>query len=153
VESTGCTAEILRTIRQYPDGRLDILTEGRRAFRLLNTLSDEAYHQGSIEYLRDTPAVADAGAEAAMVERFEQCHVLLFGQPWERSDTSEAFALSYRMAGQLPIEPEKRQALLEMRSEIERQSLLLAWLDQLLPKLAQRHQGRRIAGGNGHPVN
>jgi Lon protease-like protein len=57
------------------------------------------------------------------------------------------------MAGRLPIELEKKQALLEMRSENERQALLLQWLNELLPKLAHRQHGRRIAGGNGHALN
>ncbi len=57
------------------------------------------------------------------------------------------------MAGRLPLEIEKRQALLEMRAEAERQALLLRWIEELLPKLAHREHGRRVAGGNGHALN
>src|SRR5579864_9227947 len=31
----GCTAEILNVLKKYPDGRMNILTEGRKRFELL----------------------------------------------------------------------------------------------------------------------
>src|SRR5258708_16098924 len=31
----GCTAEIVTVVKEYPDGRLDIVTEGRTRFELL----------------------------------------------------------------------------------------------------------------------
>jgi Lon protease-like protein len=34
VATVGCTAEIVRKIRDYEDGRSDILTEGRAVFHL-----------------------------------------------------------------------------------------------------------------------
>jgi len=153
VASVGCTAEILQKIREYPDGRMDILTEGRTVFRLAEMLSEQAYYEGVVEYVTDAASLPAPDDENALVARFEQCHVLLFGQPWKRRDTAEEYALSYRMAGRLPIELQKKQALLEMRSEGERQRVVLQWLEELLPKLTQREHGRKIAGGNGHALN
>jgi Lon protease-like protein len=153
IASVGCTAEILEKIREYPDGRVDILTEGRTPFRLVEMLSEKAYYEGVVEYLADAAAPADQPDERALIACFEQCHLLLFGQAWVRPGAAEDVALSYCMAGRLPIELEKKQALLEMRSENERQALLLQWLNELLPKLAHRQHGRRIAGGNGHALN
>jgi len=161
VASTGCTAEILRKIREYPDGRMDILTEGRSPFHLAEMLSEEQYYEGIVEYLHDAPSLPDgppdnptgAQDESTLIERFQQCYLLLFGQVWERNATPENVALSYRMAGRLPIEMETKQKLLEMRAEAERQALLLRWLEGLLPKLANRDRGRRIGGGNGHALN
>jgi Lon protease-like protein len=152
VVSTGCTAEIVQKIR-YPDGRLDILTEGRSPFHLAEMLSEQAYYEGIVEYLTDEPSRIEAKEESTLVERFGQCHLLLFGQAWEQPGEGDDFALSYRMAGRLPMELEKKQALLEMRAETERQTFLLQWLEDLLPKLAQRQRGRRVAGGNGHALN
>ena len=33
IANLGCTAEITSIVKKYEDGRLDILTEGRRPFR------------------------------------------------------------------------------------------------------------------------
>jgi Lon protease-like protein len=153
VVSVGCTAEIVEKIQEYPDGRLDILTEGRGPFHLTEMLSEKAYYEGIVKYLTDTPSRIEAKEETALVERFEQCHLLLFGQAWEQPGAGDDFALSYRMAGRLPMELEKKQALLEMRAEAERQAFLLQWLEELLPKLSHRQRGRRVAGGNGHALN
>ena len=36
VATVGCTAAITRKMKDYPDGRMDILTQGRAVFRALN---------------------------------------------------------------------------------------------------------------------
>ena len=65
---------------------------------------------------------------------------------------NEPATLAYRMAALLPMELEKRQALLEMRSQHERREFVLRWMERFLPMLIaqQRAQGR--AGGNGHTL-
>src|ERR1700722_1770912 len=63
VTPVGCTAKILRKIREYPDGRLDILTEGRSPFQLVETLSEKAYYQGVVEYLTDIPSEPGMGSK------------------------------------------------------------------------------------------
>jgi hypothetical protein len=57
------------------------------------------------------------------------------------------------MAGLLPMELEKRQALLEMRSEGDRRDLVLRWMGAFLPKLLELQRARQRAGGNGHGPN
>jgi Lon protease-like protein len=66
---------------------------------------------------------------------------------------NEPATLAYHLASFLPMELEKKQALLESRSESERQELVLAWLNLFLPKLAERQRARKRAGGNGHALN
>src|SRR5580658_6504411 len=46
VATMGCTAEIVRKIRDYPDGRMDIATEGRNIFRLAELLDEKEYYEG-----------------------------------------------------------------------------------------------------------
>jgi Lon protease-like protein len=47
--NTGCTASVDRVLKEYADGRLDILTRGRRRFEIL-LLNDER------TFLRGSPA-------------------------------------------------------------------------------------------------
>jgi Lon protease-like protein len=44
--AVGCTAEIVKIVRTYEDGRSDILTVGRSPFRLLELHKDEPYLRG-----------------------------------------------------------------------------------------------------------
>jgi Lon protease-like protein len=151
--SVGCTAEIVRKIRDYPDGRMDILAEGRAIFRLENLLDEKDFYQGQVEYLADSPYLRDADKETKLLEAVAQCHALLFGRPWTDDSRDEASILAYRMAAQLPVELETRQTLLEMRSENERRALLLGWVNDFLPKLKERQRTQQRASGNGHAHN
>jgi Lon protease-like protein len=153
VATMGCTAEIVRKIRDYPDGRLDIATEGRAVFRLAELLDEKEYYEGLVEYVTDESSSLDAGKRAQIVAAFEQCHEFLFGQPWMPGAGEDEATLAYRMAALLPVELEKRQALLESRSEGHRRDLVLGWINRLLPKLSERERTRKCAGGNGHALN
>jgi Lon protease-like protein len=153
VATMGCTAEIVRKIRDYPDGRLDIATEGRAVFRLTELLDEKEYYEGVVEYVTDDASSLEADKRAQIVSAFERCHEFLFGQPWMQGPSEDEATLAYRMAALLPIELEKRQELLESRSESHRRDLLLGWINALLPKLSERERARKRAGSNGHALN
>src|SRR5271154_2404929 len=74
----GCTAEIVQKLRDYPDGRMDILTKGRAVFHLTDLLDEKDYYEGSVEYVADTVPARDIEQEAQLVKAFEKCHALLF---------------------------------------------------------------------------
>lgn len=149
--TVGCTAEIVRTVQEYSDGRMDILAEGRAVFRVSDLLDEKEYYEGHVEYLPDHPYLRDTEKEAKLIESFSECHQLLFGRPWSGASEDESPILAYRLAAQLPVELEARQALLEMRSESERRGRLLQWIDDFLPKLRHSQRVQQLASGNGHP--
>jgi len=151
--TVGCTAEIVRKVRDYDDGRSDIVVEGRAVFSLTQLLDAREYYEGAVEYLSDEVSELDAEKESQLIALFEQYHVLLFGRPWMRTDTKDQATLAYRMAGLLPIELTQKQSLLEMRSEKGRREFVFGWMNAFLPRLADRQRGRQRAGGNGHVVH
>jgi Lon protease-like protein len=153
VASVGCTAEIIRTIREYPDGLIDILTQGRTDFQLKQLLDEKEYYEGIVDYLTDGPWTPDPDQETKLVQTFEKCHSLLFGQAWADAAPTDPATLAYRMAALVPMELEKRQQLLEMRSRNDRRAMILRWLEEFLPKLEERQRSRHRAGGNGHSLN
>ena len=151
--TVGCTAEIVQKVRDYPDGRTDILTKGRAVFHLLELLDEREYYEGAVEYVSDAAEPADPEREAQLRKTFENCHAQLFGMPWTDAAGEESGTLAYRMASLLPIELEKRQALLEMRSQPARCEFVLRWMEGFLPKFAAQQRAHRLAGGNGHTLN
>lgn len=149
IASVGCTAEIMRKMRDYQDGRMDIVTEGRGVFRLDELLDEKEYYEGRVAYLSDGPYIADAEKESKLLADFAECHLLLAGHPWPGPSKAEQPMLAYHLAAQLPVELEYRQMLLETRSEGDRRDLLLRWIDDFLPKLKERQRVQGKASGNG----
>ena len=153
VARVGCTAEIAQKLKDYPDGRMDIMTEGRNVFHMLELLEEKEYYEAMVEYSLDDAAPLDARREARLTQIFQQAHLLLAGQEWAVANTDTDISLAYRMAARLPLELAEKQELLELRAEDSRQDFLLRWLAAFLPQLERRVRIRRRAGGNGHGLN
>ena len=150
VARVGCTAEIVKLVKEYPDGRSDILTRGRRRFRL-NAVSDELeYLQGDVEFLAEREGLLDAAAKERLLAAYADVQRLLFGRDAEAQPQSGEAPLSYLLAAELPFDLEFKQELLEMDSEAERQRSLLERLEAWATELKQLQRSRRKASGNGH---
>ena len=145
----GCTAEIINVLKKYPDGRMDILAEGKKRFEVLQVNQDRAFLQADVFYLEDEsdPAAADEIKKAIALH--QEIMALAGAQP-EDIEESEASQLAYRLAGSLPFDPDFQQALLEMNSEADRTRALVAFFEQLLPALHRNATAKKKAGGNGH---
>lgn len=153
VATIGTTAEIVQKVREYPDGRMDILTSGQSVFSVQEIFDSEEYYEARIDYPQDTPQPDDPIERAALAEQFNQCHILLFGQPWSSPGETEPFPLSYRISAFLPLGLLEKQRLLETRGERDRRAFLHERIARLIPRLAERQRIRRGAGGNGHALN
>lgn len=153
VSAVGCTAHITRKVKDYLDGRMDILAEGRHVFSLREVYDEREYYEARVEYLADEPASVDLEQERRISEMFQECHALLFGQAWVDEEEKDPRTLAYRMAARLPMELQQRQMLLETRDETQRRRSLLKWLTEFLPKLAELEKTRKRARGNGHTFN
>jgi Lon protease-like protein len=158
VASIGCTTEIVRKIKDYPDGRMDIVTEGRIVFRLVEVLENEEYYEGVVEYRPEILSAQDPKIEAQLLELFQQYRTLVSSVPWVAPGRNVppdrlVESLAYSLAAGLPLELRERQALLEMSSEDVRREFLLRWIRDSLPALIERQRMRRRGGGNGHSLN
>jgi ATP-dependent Lon protease len=158
VSPVGCTAEIIQKIKDYPDGRMDIVTVGRTVFRLNQVLEEKEYYEGLIEYLAPEDAPLDSQIELRLIDVFQRCHLALFARPWDvpsppPSPADDSFSLAYAMAPLLPLELREKQTLLETRAENTRREFLLRWLSESLPKLLEHRRAIDRAGGNGHRSN
>ncbi|MQA76852.1 MAG: peptidase S16, partial [Solirubrobacterales bacterium] len=51
LKEVGCACEIAEVLEKLPDGRMNLLTRGTRAFRILERLDALPYPAGEIEFL------------------------------------------------------------------------------------------------------
>jgi ATP-dependent Lon protease len=150
IAQTGCTALIVKTLKEYDDGRSDILTVGQKAFHLIRTHNDQAYFEADVEYLEDEFGGIDAAVSEQLEKLYEQCHRILYDGAAARFETEGSISLAYHIASELPLDVAFRQTLLELRSETERQRRLAARLAEWYPQLQKRDRVRGKAAGNGH---
>ena len=144
----GCTADILTVTKEYPDGRLDLICEGRRRFEVLEVNQDRSFLQAEVLIVPDEPGGAEADDRAKAV----QLHLEILSLAGAVQDLSAADEnqLSFYLAGSLPLDLDFKQKLLVMRSEGERIRAVAAYLEGILPKLRHAARARKSAGGNGH---
>ena len=144
----GCTAEIITVVKEYPDGRLDLVAEGRNRFEIVAVNQDRTFLQGEVLMINDEPG-APPQEDAA---RDAQLHSELLAIAGAKQDLSAAdpSLLSFYLAGSLPLDLDFKQKLLSLRSEADRLSILITYLETLIPNLHRAARAREKAGGNGH---
>jgi Lon protease-like protein len=143
----GCAGKVTQVLERMDDGRMNILVQGTRPFRLLERIADLLYPAGTIELLDDDEPAAEATATDAARERYA---TLVERVTDRRPDAEELDALdSYGMAATIEFAPEPKQQLLEERSEAERLKLVSTMLDQTLKKLESSERAGEVARTNG----
>lgn len=150
IVGVGCTAEIVKVVKKYEDGRMDILTVGQTAFRILEVFNDQPYVEGAVEYLDEDLSPADSEVRQRLLKLYEQCHGLIYGRLPQSPEMNTACSVAFQIASELPLDLDCKQELLEIRVESKRQSRLLERLNEWLPQLAHLERMRARAGGNGH---
>jgi Lon protease-like protein len=144
----GCTAEIITVVKEYPDGRLDLVSEGRQRFEVMRVNEERSFLQGEVLMIADEPGTPPPADTARAV----QLHSELLAVAGAKQDLSAAdpSLLSFYLAGSLPLDLDFKQKLLSLRSEPERVTLLISYLETIIPNLRRAATARERAGGNGH---
>jgi ATP-dependent Lon protease len=153
IAGIGCTAEILEVEKRYPDGRMDILTVGRDPFRVVKFFNDDPLLHGDVDYLEEEPARLDTRIRRQLMDLYETCHTLVFGDYPRDTENHPGLELSYLVADTLPMELLWKQRILELRSEAERQERLVGYLREWAPHLQKVEATRERDAGNGHGLN
>lgn len=156
--NTGCTATVERVIKQYPDGRMDIMTLGRRRFEILLLNSERTFLRGSVEFFDDEPSdPVTPEIQKLVVDGHKEIQALLSEHPIAAGETAADSAesplndprLSFRLAQPVP-DLSLRQLLLTTRSEAERMRHLAEFFPDYLLRQKRAQHVRNIAPRNGH---
>lgn len=147
----GCTARIVELVERYDDGRMLILVEGSRRFKLNNVLTGKPYYVGEVEYLEDE----EPGEE--ITELAEECVALLERVVEAATEGSVDIEiespyrnLAFAIAGRIEFDLETRQQILEFPTEKERLEKVKELLSQAAERLERERQAREKAQTNGH---
>jgi Lon protease-like protein len=143
IAGIGCTARVQEVVKEYPDGRLDLMTVGVHRFRVLQLDDSEPYLRGAVEYFGDSdltepPPQLRRDVVAMGRQAFPAAEL-------DRADRKLSFAL-----GQEVESLELRQVLLGMLSERERLEHLAEVLPALIERQHLRGKMQTLAPRNGH---
>ena len=148
VAGVGCTAEIVAVTKQYPDGRLDLVSEGRKRFEVSHLNQERAFLRAEVLMVEDEPSVSSQEETGRAVQLHSQI-MKLAGAVQDLSAANMA-TLSFYLAGSLPLDLDFKQKLLALRSESQRILVLADYLETIVPRLHHAARARQKAGGNGH---
>jgi Lon protease-like protein len=149
VAEIGCTAEIITVAKKYPDGRMDIVTEGRERFEVMQMNQERSFLQAEVLFLRDEPSHASAEEIAQAVKLQGEIMQLAGSDPDSRPEADNT-QLSFHLVGPLPLDLDFKQTLLGMKSEAARVQAVISYFEAILPNLRRTVHVRQKAGGNGH---
>ena len=149
IVNTGCTATVEKVLKKYPDGRMDLITLGRRRFEIILLNDEKPYLRGAVEYFDDEAndpippevrsRVLDSYNDLRTLEHSEQAY-----EP-EMSDPQ----LSFQLAQVVP-DLDFRQILLATRSEADRMRRLAEFLPNYNSRQRLIQHARKVAPTNGH---
>ena len=147
----GCTVRVAEVLEEHDDGRLNILVEGRRRFRLVEVREPEdpeaEYLSGLVEYYEDAEPGAPEALRNGVLEVFRKMLVLMDVET-PRPPVGEG-PLSFRVAAAVDFGAPLKQELLESLSEEQRLETLLLVMDTLLPRLELHKEREEAIRGNG----
>lgn len=152
----GCTAIIEKVVERYEDGRLDILTAGRRRFRIESLDDERTFLRGKVEFFDDDEADAVEGVtvestpddlKARVLASFQELANLGSDPPWSPNLGDKQ--LSFQLAHSVP-DLDFRQVILNSKSELERMRRLADFLPQFTARERLIQHVRTVAPRNGH---
>jgi Lon protease-like protein len=151
VRECGTTARVAELIEELDDGRMNVLVQGERRFRII-VVHDPDDHEADyltaeVEFYRDSQPEATRLLREGVLELFEKLLALMdVDSPKEPAGEGP---LSFRVAAAVDFGAPLKQELLESLSEEQRLETLLTVMTSLLPRLELRKEREEAIRGNG----
>lgn len=146
--SVGTKAEVIEVPARWPDGRMNIIVEGRARFHLLRLTEVRTYAVGEAEDVVDEPgSPLEEEAHARCLAAHRRLAAAAGVDPLEID--LEPGDTAFRVAAQVDFGTPLKQELLEMRSEEARLSRVTDLLVEAAETLELQKLARKRARGNG----
>lgn len=149
MSEVGSTATVVNVMSRYEDGRMDVMIEGRRRFRVLRLYPEDPYITADVELLTEpTEAPKRDLTERAITQHMKLLE--LAGRTVRPSLYQDVRDVSYVMAHNAGLTLQQKQKVLELRGENDRIAYLVDHFEELIPKVEQMEDLRRKIRSNGH---
>lgn len=152
IQAYGVEVEILEIVNQYPDGRMDIKTEGKHIFQIKsfsNPMQGKLYAGGEVAFL-ETEEDSNTLQRLLLVEAVSQLYEILNVKSNLKSDVP---FISYKLAHKIGLSLAQEYELLTILTESERIDYLMAHLKKSIPIVREMERSKDVIKMNGHFKN
>lgn len=149
IVNVGCSASVDRVVYRYPDGRMDIVTVGKRRFEVLELVEGKAYLRGKVRFFDD---IELGQPSEELRQRALQAYASVRAATGQEAADEPEWSdpqLSFQLA-QILNDLDFRQQLLAVRSESERLKQLTNFFPVYILKWRHSEHVRLVAPRNGH---
>jgi Lon protease-like protein len=148
--AVGTKAAVIDVTDRFPDGRMNILVEGRGRFRIEQVTEGRPFVTAEVEDLDDEDPAEDPTREetARLLDAYRRVVEVADAEPPQLDLTAES--LAFQIAARVDFGSELKQELLESLSERERTLQVAALLDAAVEAMKLQRTIRERAAGNGH---
>lgn len=146
----GTEMKLIKIEKRYPDGRLDVKTEGIGIFKIKKFYSEapgKLYAGGEIERI-NFDLEGDYGMYEEILIRMEELYQIM--QIKKELPALNADFNTYRIAHLIGLSAEQEFKLLNIFEEKNRQDFILTHLEKLLPIVREMEELRKKVQMNGH---
>ena len=147
MRDVGTKAFVVEVLEQFPDGRMNVVIEGRERFRLRNVAEERAFATAEIDEVEDEVDEPTDEERAAALEAYDRVVKAADAELDELDLESEN--LAFQIAARIDLGAEVKQTLLESQSERDRVVRLAGLLDKAAEAVAREREIRSRASGNG----
>jgi ATP-dependent Lon protease len=148
LRDVGTQTAVIELIDTFDDGRMNVLVEGRRRFRVIALTAGRSFRTAEVEPLDDDGEAATEAEIARTIAVFRRLVAVAEADEIEEPKAASP-VLSFELAARVDFGHELKQELLELRSEGERLRRLAELLDRAAAALAREREVRQRAAGNG----
>ena len=154
IRKKGCTAKIVKVLKRYDDGRMDILTRGVKRFLIEDVMDDKPYLQARVAYF-DDGAEEETEELAALVNdgiKLLQELDILTGKRTDYNSVSELDpkTVSFLLAYNDEFTPDEKQEFLAMTSTRQRLIESADALRKMVERFKKELVIKKIVAGNGN---
>jgi Lon protease-like protein len=149
IRNIGCVARVRNVLERFPDGRLDIMTQGKERFRILQPHQELPYLTADVEYF-DDPTESEPSPDLA-----ELIIATISDSTTGESKVTDEIRrdlkkLSFRAGAMLGLSLSGKQMLLESVSPDERARIILKMLKETRVNENFKNIQQKDAHQNGH---
>ncbi|HEX2052462.1 MAG TPA: LON peptidase substrate-binding domain-containing protein [Actinomycetota bacterium] len=146
IRDVGTRAAVAEVLERYDDGRMDIVVEGSQRFRLLEIKAERSFLTAEVEPLLDSTALPDRDVYEESLREYRR--VMTAAGVDLEEPVPDRLGLAFHLAARFRMGVDRKQELLEMRSEVQRLERIKELLEASAA-LIRRQRIEKSAATNG----